>query len=520
LSTEDDDLAEPTGGPAGRFHLVLRVLALLASAASLVALWMGERRQAHDDLQLVVESAARPGEVLALRALLLRHVDAPEGPALAQAPVEVRLLDGAERELARTQLLPSAFESMEGALAVPANVRGRLYVEARVAGSDPALSCRRILDVAPSQPAAAPVDRIAGRLQQLVLGRVYRVAGAMPPTPFAPRVVGGSCAPEEPCRLLVWVGEPAASIRARANPAVDVLSAPQPETETVGLVLLELRLHGAEAEVTLEARRSGEVVAERALRLPVALGEPGLALAKPFLDSAERPMLTLSAPPGRSALIVDGYANQRWTFTRTFDAGAPLSALTLSDMPSLSGIFRIQARADLFSADTASTRVGYARAPSESEQTALANMVHATGELRDEASAHLDANALALATQDIQRWTSFLLAPLELARMRVPIAASGRARAMARLSHARTFLRFGVGAMLVLGALIVGGTLLRRGLDAAQEADKIMDDALDVRERTKGAHLRERIRIVLWVLAVGMAFVAAALLIVAKPLWF
>jgi hypothetical protein len=520
LSTQDDDLAEPTGEPAGRFHLVLRGLALIAAVASLVALWSGERRQASDDLQLIVEPSARPGEVLAVRALLLRHVDAPEGPALAQTAVDVTLFDEADRELARIELSRSALDSMQGSLPLPANVSGTLRIEARAPEFDPPLTCRRTLTVDPEQPAPAAVDRLAGRLQQLVVGRVHATAGEPPPRPFAPRVVGGSCVPEARCRLLVLVGEPAASVRARANSAVQVLSTAQPANETTGLVQLDLRIIGAEAEVTLEATRGDEVVAERALRLPIALGEPTLELQKVLLESSEAPAISSTPPPGRKALIVDAYSAGRWTFTHAFDASTSASPVALERVPKSFGIVRLQARSDLFSADSAATRVAYWRAPGESDRSALLSMLRAAAPVEDDATPHLDEKKLELAGQDVQRWASFLLAPLELARMRVPVAASGRSRSLARLAHARTFLRFGVGAMLVLSALVVGGTLLRRGLKASQEAGKILHEGRDVRDRTDGGQLRDRIRVVLWVLAVGMAFLAAALLIVAKPLWF
>jgi hypothetical protein len=73
--------------------------------------------------------------------------------------------------------------------------------------------------------------------------------------------------------------------------------------------------------------------------------------------------------------------------------------------------------------------------------------------------------------------------------------------------------------MLVLAALIVGASLMQRGLSAADEASAILEQA---RATEGGAsdRLGARVRVILLVLAVGLAFLAGALLIVAKPLWF
>jgi hypothetical protein len=117
---------------------------------------------------------------------------------------------------------------------------------------------------------------------------------------------------------------------------------------------------------------------------------------------------------------------------------------------------------------------------------------------------------------------AFLLAELEQLRVPLPRATSGRPRQLSRLSRAQTALRFGVGALLALSALVVGMTLMRRGLRADAEARAILDEA----EREAG--VAEEVReprpgtlFVVWlVLLVALAFLAGALLIVAKPLWF
>jgi hypothetical protein len=85
----------------------------------------------------------------------------------------------------------------------------------------------------------------------------------------------------------------------------------------------------------------------------------------------------------------------------------------------------------------------------------------------------------------------------------------------------QNLLRFGVAGVLTLASLIVGGTLMRRGLSAANEASAILEDARGVGGPAAGdERWRARVGVILLVLAVALAFLASALLIVAKPLWF
>jgi hypothetical protein len=83
-----------------------------------------------------------------------------------------------------------------------------------------------------------------------------------------------------------------------------------------------------------------------------------------------------------------------------------------------------------------------------------------------------------------------------------------------------------VGALLALSALVVGMTLMRSGLRADAEARAILDEAereAGVAEELRGPRDEPRpgTLFVVWlVLLVALAFLAGALLIVAKPLWF
>ncbi len=541
-----EDPGDREGPPAPIRRLALRIVAGLAAIVSIVALWSGERVRIADDLQLFAESSARPGETLALRALVLRDVEGVAGPRLEKADVHVRLLDAADRELASTQLRPTQLDSMEGSLRVPELAHGRLVLEASLDAMpaehgpaehgpaehgvvDPdALTVRRSLQVRPTTDPGLPVSRSAGPLQHFALGRVHAIGTAIPPTPFEPRVISGSCAPEQRCTLLVWVGEPAAALEVQPSPAFTQVGAIEPASETDGLAAVTLQVHGAEAEVTLRASRAGQPVAERAVRLPVALGEAVVAADRAIVSSLPALRLTLIPPPGREHLILDTFVQGRWSQTRTVSDATPSAETHVDAIPSASGIVRIQARSDRYSAEGSGTRAIYLQPPGESMERslgAIARGVRNAG-LSDAASELFGSMPPPGATHDALRWAAFLLAPLELSRMPIPLAVSDRPVRLARLAGVRTFLRFGLGAMLVFCALVVGASLLRSGFAASEQAGLILEEGREPgHPRARPAsrltgRLAGRLWVLVWVALVCMAFLTAALLVVAKPLWF
>ena len=98
---------------------------------------------------------------------------------------------------------------------------------------------------------------------------------------------------------------------------------------------------------------------------------------------------------------------------------------------------------------------------------------------------------------------------------------SERPLQQARLSARRTSLRFLVGGVLVFAAVLVAATMMRRGLSAAGQARAILERAAEAGgSPSPDPGTAGRFGVVLLVLAVVLAFLAGALLIVAKPLWF
>ncbi len=510
---------------------VLRALAALSVLVSFASLWLSERSRVLDDLQLSAEATARPGETVALRAFYLRDVEAPQGPELARTDVQVRLLDAHAREVGRTVLRPGRGDpSMEGRIALPATGHGTLTVEARAELPDRRpIVCRRAIDLRADAPLLVPRTREAAPLSLLSLGAVRPIEGAAgDDLRLEPRVVGGACVPEQLCRVIVWMGASAA-LRLRHDAALKIESL-TPEGETAGFVVVGLRVFGPEASLALEALRAGQRVAERSLRLPVALGEAQLSGWRSLLEAEAGAGFDVVLPPGRKQGIVDLFLSGRWSATRAFEA--PIEGPARIALPGewlAPGLVRVQAHADRFAGDGAGARLIYLRAPGESPAHAL----RAIG--RTVRGAGFDALPLSAegdlpAQADPELSAAFLLAALEGLRIPLPRSVSGRPPELARLSRAQAALRFGVGGMLTLSALVVGLTLMRRGFSAQAEARAILDEAAAVGgegepdEDEDAARNNGPSRGVLVVislgLAVSLAFVLAALLIVAKPLWF
>lgn len=535
MSTPDAEPNLPETAPRARLLLALRALAGFAALASLLSLWFSERARVLDDLQLSAEVTARPGETLALRAFYLKDVEAPEGPSLVIAPTRVRLLDARDRELARTELTPGRGDvSMEGRLRLPETRTGGLWLEARAQlhGRTP-LVCRRGLLVSADAPNLVARPREAMPLQQQSLGAL-RGARA-DDLALLPRVLGGACMPEQRCSLLVWVGGQGASVTLRPDAAVR-LEQIAPPGPTRGFVEIALRVHGPEASVVLEARRDAEIVAERTLRLPVALGEAQLSLARALQVRGEAAKLDVQLPPGRSSGILDVFGAGRWRYTQSFLSTQGLAVLSLTDSVLGAGLVRIQAHTDRFSGEGAGARLVFIREPGASDVAALAQIALAVrGAGLDPAPWDAAAGALPgwLEARDYPAAARFMLAGLEGLRVPLPRAVSARPFELARLARAQNVLRFGVGLLLVLCAAVVGLTLMRSGLRAQGEADLILaqatedaaqdasEDAGDESDEVRNKSRRPGVYLVVsLVLAVGLAFLLAALLIVAKPLWF
>ncbi len=492
----------------------MRVLAALSAAVALYALWSVERVDLDCDLQLAAPPEVRPGEAFAVRALVFCDLDALEGPRLVTPPVEVTELDREGRELmAPVALSATPLATLDGVLLASEGADADRLLVAKAIHEGLTLTVKRALRVRKNGAPERVVPREAGPLQQYSLGRVRATGSEPAPDRMLPRVVGGACVPEVPCTIVVWVGAPAAALALRSA-SVSVQKAPQGESE--GLQTFVLTVHGPEAEISLEARRAGVLVAERALRLPVALGEVAMTSLGPR-------SLEMTFPPGRSAVTVDAFVDGRWAMTGVRTE----PSFQLEDGERL---VRVQARADRFTSDGAGARL---LAGNALDARALIELAR---EARDEdgVSQSWAQDLPDFARADPETAAAFLLAPAEALRAQVPAPVSGRPAQLARLERTKVRMRYGVAGALALSAWLIALSVTRRGLLAVEQAQAILvqargrageqageargdDDEGDAAPRER---INARAKVLLMGLAVAAAFLAGALLIAAKSLWF
>ena len=500
-----------------RWDWILRGFAAALVLTALLLLSFGEQSRLADDLQVAAPSSARPGEVIALRAFFFEHVDSGDGPALVSANVQARLLDASGAEVARARLASTVDGSAEGELRVPSHSRGAFWIEAALVGRAPALPVRLPLQIVADAPGLPLLGREAGPLQHLSLSRTKPVADARPPEPFLPRVPGGACTPGLRCELLVWLGEPPAALRLRVGPGVAQLTAPS-QSEDPGVALAAVKVHGPEGQLTLEAVRGGHVVAERSVRLPVALGEASIELSSSLVEQGEPVSLNVTLPPGRKRGIVDVFAEgQRWRASRTLSVEGDARSVRLDPHWLSAGLMRVQVRASLFDSEGAGARLFYVRRAGEPISAVLRRIVERVRAASGDSEADWFDPAK-LARLDPEHAVAFALTPLEEWRVQVPTPQGGRATRLAHAARRGSRVRYLVAAALVLAALLVGGALLVRGVSAATEAVAILERAQE-EKRTHPSRPKLGF-VVMFSIAVCLAFLLSALLIVAKPLWF
>jgi hypothetical protein len=384
---------------------------------------------------------------------------------------------------------------------VPSDAPSELALEAVAhVDGEPVASVVRPLEITGEPPAAELVGRRAHGVRLFDPGPVEPVGDAVAPSPLEVRIAGGACVPEARCDVLVHVGVPPAAVRIAPTELVDV-EAPSETAETSGIVRLPVVIHGPEGHVVLEASRGGEVVAERELQLPVALATPAVRLDRRVVPEGEAPRLRVSVLGDRPGVIVDAYRAGGWAATGSMappegEVDAPFGALP-------PGLWRLQVRTDPFSARHAAQR--------------LVAVGVAVGDL-DDAMARIgrlggDATAPPGPPEDRFAWAA---ASVEMGHRALPAAVSGFSADQARLEARQAKLRLAALVALVLGLLVLGVVLARRGVESALEAQRVMEATGDP-ELTTARHRRRTLLSALAIVAtVLLAFVGAAALIVAR----
>jgi hypothetical protein len=461
-----------------------RAAVTIALVAVGYAVLVSDRWTVDHELQLVAPDHAAPGDPIPLRAFLFSDIATPEGAVLAPAHVSVELLDAAERVVARTLLARSPTDTSEGALA-PVGAPGRYRLRAVARGDDGSVlaTVERPIAIAQDAPPLPLSGRLAGELQHLqVLPVIVLAPDALAPHVHV-RVQGGACVPEEPCTLWVAVsGADAVGLSEERGAATLVRSALEE-----GLHRVEIVARGPEVSIELLLRRQERDFALVPMRLPIAL-------ATPWLDAqAEGTTIRLEArpPPGRETMILDVYDRGRWIGTRTIDRRTRELDLGRT------GLIRLQAHVDSFSAERAAARYVLAGV----------DPARARALLEAEGAQSEDPPATDL---------RLVLAGLEEELRALPAPSSGLEADRARMRARRERIQFVAGIALLLTIAVFVLTLLGRGLSAADEARRLLEEAGDTRAGRTTPKLRAILEVVAMVSAVAVGLLAGAALLLAR----
>lgn len=313
----------------------------VAVAAILAALWLTGVPRPRPDLRFSAPVVARPGAAIGLRAW---QVVDDEGavPDIRAPKVEVELRDRAGRTLGETTLKKSRVEGREGSLAVPAGIDDVLRLVARASIDGETVQVERDLYVQSGIESRAPVGRAVNPFQAYELGPIRRPRGGEASIIVDPRVEEGVCVPDLPCWLSVWVG--GREGRVRIVPTAGLPPEPTVQVVRHGFARFPLTVVGSEALVEVELlAKDGALVAARRTRLPILPG--GLVARAALEDGGAR--LQWHALGGPAPVLIDVFDGRRWVDAASLDPGDPVLALPGP------GVWRIQARSNLFSNDTA-----------------------------------------------------------------------------------------------------------------------------------------------------------------------
>lgn len=524
------DEQQPSARSAQRSRLLaaLRYGAPALAALALVLVIGGDPGELDNDLHVSLPDTAPKSGALPMRGMVYTRLRQPDGPALARVPIDVeaQTIDG--RSLARTRLEPAASD-LQGMLQLP-EFQGPLQIIARARQGDHALEVRTVLaNVA--TPGPVPVSRPLRALQQFAAGPIQAIGGAHAPSPLALQVRGGACIPEQPCQLLLHVGEPAAAIVVEPNTAVTPSSAARSGSAVErGVIELEIVTHGPEAELWLRAERDGAPerpqsardarvpVARRAVRLPIAMAAVGLR-ANTWLPSRSSEFRlrgldvdagSASGPASPSSCIVDLFRDGHWVATGALANCAEPSTPPFALQP---GVQRVQLRRDPFSTQTAGVMTIYLRGANETAEQIAAALAAAA-----EPFAPSDAVVLrckrAPSECSAPGWGAYLAALLDAGIYELPPAVSGYAASLARSRERQQQLRSMALLALALGAGALAFSIGRSGWTAGQRASLV--SGLGDASAARSARMRSLLVVAASVCSLVLVFVVLALYVVAR----
>lgn len=491
--------------------LLIHIGVPAAAALTLVSVLVMERVDIDYDLQVIAPTTVRPGSSLPIRVHLLGHLRRVEGPELVVKKVYSDLITDTGQRVVRVHLRPSFGNTLDGVLEMPFDLEGSAtlrtvaQLDTDQIGVDIQLSIRR--NALPMQTYRRELEP----LRQFSAGEVIHHVPVDPPCELDVRVVGGVCVPEQRCDLLVWVGCQHTSVEVARSSAVTPVGSSKVPIESITTITVVI--HGPEANLHLFVRNGATLLAERAIRLPIALASSSLRLQEIVVNRAMSPVFRLEDKQEDAGCIVDVYHHNHWLFTHGFEDC--LSDIRLPFRPSRPGIWRIQARRDPFSSDSASVRHFYVRGSQESNQAVLGAIVEHLLH-RDRFAARVLMQSQDSEISEFNQKVAFLLAGEDADLVPQPKPTTSLEKTRALLLRQRRRTREFSLLFLSLAGLTLGFLVARRGFRAASKARKIMADAGDTKAYTYRKNLQMTLTILAAVTAILLTFVAIAIYIIAR----
>ncbi|MGB5810549.1 MAG: hypothetical protein WBG86_08475, partial [Polyangiales bacterium] len=320
-----------------RFSWVVRA-APIAVALILATLWLSEAPPRPIGFSFSAPSVVAPGTRIALRAWQLTDdgIDAPS--------TSVDLFDRKGTLISTTIMTPSRVAGLEAEIMLPKDVQGvvQLVAHTRIDGEAVSASYSVSVETEEAFRAYRPV-RETSPFQVYELGPLQRLDPVRAPEALDPRVEEGACVPELPCWLSVWVGDEPTRVRLRPITGVRL-----DETEAgpaAGFLRFPVVVAANEARIEVQALDpTGRPVATRQIRLPIV---PGGIVARGRVSGAQV-RISWEELGGATAVLVDAYLGNRWTYAMSVTPDRPVLPVSLEP-----GVWRLQVRRDLFSTNTA-----------------------------------------------------------------------------------------------------------------------------------------------------------------------
>ena len=475
-----------SSAPSERVDRLVAIVVPVAVALILVAAGLAERGAPGRDLQILAPRHALEGQPVPVRVFLLDlRGAAPATVDGAQVDVVLRGVEGADQTaVVRARLEPSAAVGYEGSLVLPAGLTGTWQLFATARSGEEVDEARRRIVVGSAATPATHRGRLQTELQRYELGRVR---GSAPPEHLEPRVMGGDCTNHAPCELVVWVGEPAASIR--LEPGRGARESRCESEPTRGFVRCQVAVRGNEAAVDVIALRDGAEVGRRRLQLPMGSPAPALGRSRALVPIGYRPELTVSGLD--EVYVVDLFHEGHWLHSAAM-APDPRGHLPIGWELDAPGLWRVQVRRDPFGSNGSAVATWWVS--EEEPAAALAAFArHARqNDWLDPLASGLREGDLVCAPDALcgpERIATAMLAAGELEVLTYPRASSGAEQASAGVRTAQWGRRGLAAGLIFLAGLLVAFVVHRRASAAGRQARRILASA---REEGEGPELRVR----------------------------